>query len=270
MFSNAKNHRMDGLVPLVVPLVNADHLDAIVEQRRRLGLRRGFIVTNANCSTTGLVVALKPLHDRYGIQQMNVVTMQAISGAGYPGVASMDILNNIVPLIDGEEVKLETEPCKILGQWLPSGADANGGDAGDAGDASGGGGCFVAAEMTIDATCNRVPVVDGHTECVSLRFERPPASVLEVQETLTAYVSEAQRLAAHSAPRQAIHVMKQADRPQPRLDGRVGGGFTVSVGRLREGNHWHVSFTLLSHNTILGAAGSSILNAELAVKMGYL
>lgn len=252
VFSNAKNYRDVDDVPLIVPLVNPEHFHIIQYQQKKLDLKKGYIVTNANCSTTGLVAALKPLNDAYGITQMNVVTLQAISGAGYPGISALDIVGNVIPYIDGEEDKIETEPLKILGTLNATNES------------------FVPADFVIDATCNRVPVIDGHTECVSLKFKRKPESLDQVKGILSSYIPEVCNLGLYSAPKQAILLMDENDRPQPRLDLNAGKGYSVSVGRLREGNHWDLQFTLFSHNTILGAAGSAILNAEMALHMGYL
>ncbi|KAJ2781679.1 aspartate-semialdehyde dehydrogenase [Coemansia javaensis] len=255
VFSNAKNYRMDPLVPLCVPVVNTDHYALLAAQRAAKGLRRGFIVTNSNCSTSGLVVPLKALQDRFGpLRRVVVTTLQAISGAGYPGVASLDILDNIVPLISGEEPKMEAEVLKILGGLR---ADAAG--------------CAPLADLRVSATCNRVPVVDGHTECVSVEFAAPaPPSIDEIKQCLREYTCEAQRLGCPSAPRQAIVVTDDEDRPQPRLDRNAGGGMAVTVGRIRPCPVFHVKFTLLVHNTVLGAAGASILNAEYAARKGYI
>ncbi|KAJ3048773.1 hypothetical protein HK097_010227 [Rhizophlyctis rosea] len=255
VFSNAKNHRMDPVVPLMVPLVNAHHLDIIPHQRSLHNLQKGFLVTNANCSTTGLVVPLKALQDAFGpLSRVIVTTMQAISGAGYPGVPSLDILGNIVPYISGEEEKLEIEAAKILG-GLSTNATA-----------------FVEApDMKVSASCNRVPVIDGHTESVFVEFKnRPAPSIEQVTEVLKSYVSEAQKIGAPTAPEHVIEVATLPDRPQPRLDINAGNGNAVVVGRVRECNIFDVKFTLLSHNTILGAAGSSILNAEVAVAKGLI
>ncbi|KAI9193038.1 uncharacterized protein BJ171DRAFT_535091 [Polychytrium aggregatum] len=255
VFSNAKNHRMDPIVPLVVPLVNPDHLDIIPHQRQTHGLQKGFLVTNANCSTTGLVPPLKALIDRFGpISRVVVTTMQAISGAGYPGVPSLDILGNVVPHISGEEEKMEIEASKILGSL----------NAGSSG--------FVDAEgLRVSASCNRVPVLDGHTESVFLEFKNQPApSPEQVAEALSSFVSVPQTLKVPSAPAQAIVVTEKPDRPQPRLDIMEGGGNAVTVGRIRKCNIFDIKFTVLSHNTILGAAGSSIMNAEVAVAKGYV
>ncbi|KAJ1990861.1 aspartate-semialdehyde dehydrogenase [Dimargaris cristalligena] len=260
VFSNAKNHRMGANIPLIVPTANPEHLTVIEHQRAQHNLKYGFLVTNANCSTTGLVVVLRALQDAFGpLSYVMVTTMQAISGAGYPGVSSLDILDNVIPLIDGEEDKMETEVAKILGSVLP--------------DNSG----FRALDNTVvSATCNRVAVVDGHTECVSVKFARStdpsfsPPTVAEVDKVLSDFQSESQLLGCYSAPKHPIVVATQPDRPQPRLDRDTHGGNTVTVGRIRPCPVLDLKFTLLVHNTVLGAAGSSILNAELAVAKGVL
>ncbi|KAJ2161590.1 aspartate-semialdehyde dehydrogenase [Coemansia sp. RSA 552] len=254
VFSNAKNYRMIPNVPLCVPVVNTDHYALVAAQRAQSGLKKGFIVTNSNCSTSGLVVPLKALQDRFGpLSRVIVTTLQAISGAGYPGVASLDILDNIVPLISGEEPKMEAEVLKILG-----GVNA---------DASA---CAPLADLRVSATCNRVPVIDGHTECVSVEFAGAAPSIDEIKQCLSEYTCEAQQLGCRSAPKQVIQIAEDEDRPQPRLDRNAGDGMSVTVGRIRPCPVFHVKFTLLVHNTVLGAAGASILNAEYAAKKGYL
>ncbi|KAJ1918892.1 aspartate-semialdehyde dehydrogenase [Mycoemilia scoparia] len=254
VFSNAKNYRMDPKCPLVVPVVNSDHFKLIDEQRKIFDSGKGFVVTNSNCSTSGLVVALKALQDSFGpISKVMVTTMQAISGAGYPGVPSLDILDNIVPLIGGEEPKMEEEVLKILGgvnQNATSFLPLN--------------------DIKVSATCNRVPVVDGHTECVSVEFAGEAPSIEKVKEAFESYRCEAQDLGCPSAPDKVIYVATDVDRPQPRLDRDAGKGMAVTIGRIRECPVFHVKFTLLVHNTVLGAAGASILNAELAQKKNYL
>ncbi|OAQ68481.1 aspartate-semialdehyde dehydrogenase [Pochonia chlamydosporia 170] len=257
IFSNAKNHRRDPLVPLVVPTVNLSHLDLIPHQRKTNNLNKGFLVCNSNCAVIGLVGPFAALQASFGrISTVSIVTMQAVSGAGYPGVSSMDIIDNVVPYIAGEEDKLETEARKILGQINDSKS------------------AFVEQEgLRVSATCNRVPVMDGHTACVSLKFERQPApSAEECKAALRKYVAEAQTLGCPSAPSPAIWVFDEPDRPQPRLDRDLGNGYTVSVGRVREDESgiFDLKFTALSHNTVIGAAGSSILNAEAAVLKGYI
>ncbi|KAI9904119.1 hypothetical protein N3K66_000648 [Trichothecium roseum] len=257
VFSNAKNHRRDPLVPLVVPTVNLPHLDLIPHQRRTHGLSRGFLVCNSNCAVIGLVGPFAALQAAFGpISTVSIVTMQAVSGAGYPGVSSMDVIDNVVPFISGEEDKLETEARKILGS-LDAGGTAFAEQSG----------------LRVSATCNRVPVMDGHTACVSLSFERRPApSAEEAKAALRSFESEAQRLGCPSAPRPPIVVFDEDDRPQPRLDRDLGNGYTVSVGRVREDEAgiFDLKFTALSHNTVIGAAGSSILNAEACVLKGYI
>ncbi|MCJ1314602.1 hypothetical protein MMC25_008284 [Agyrium rufum] len=255
VFSNAKNHRKDPLVPLVVPTVNANHLDLIPHQRQSYSTEKGFLVCNSNCAVIGLVIPFAALQAKFGpIHQVSVVTMQAISGAGYPGVSSMDILDNVVPFISGEEDKLETEAQKILGSMTE--------------DAS----SFVYhSDLKISAACNRVAVLDGHMACVSLRFSvKPPPSAKEVKHAMREYISEVQTLGCPSAPKNAIFVFDEDDRPQPRLDRDLQGGYTVSVGRIREDESgiFDLKFVALSHNTVIGAAGSSILNAEAAILKG--
>jgi len=235
VFSNAKNYRRDPLVPLVVPTVNLPHLDVLKHQRKQHGLEKGFLVCNSNCAVIGIVIPFAALQDKFGpVDQVSVVTMQAVSGAGYPGVSSMDIIDNVVPFISGEEDKLETEASKILG--------------GVNGDVTG----FVDQPMKISAACNRVPVLDGHTACVSLRFQRrPPPSAEEVKKAMHEYVSDAQKLGCPSAPKNAIVVMEAPDRPQPRLDRETDRGYAVSVGRVREDESgiFDIKFVALSHNS---------------------
>ena len=237
VFSNAKNYRRDPLVPLVVPTVNLPHFDVIPHQRKHYGLKKGFLVCNSNCAVIGIVIPFAAIQKDFGqIDQVSVVTMQAVSGAGYPGVSSMDILDNVVPFISGEEDKLETEASKILG-------NVNGEVTG-----------FVDQEMKISAACNRVPVLDGHTACVSLRFKNrdgPKPSAEAVKKALSSYVSEAQTLGCPSAPEPPILVMEEPDRPQPRLDRNTSNGYTVSVGRVREDESgiFDLKFVALSHNS---------------------
>ncbi|KAK3371937.1 semialdehyde dehydrogenase [Podospora didyma] len=257
VFSNAKNYRRDPLVPLVVPTVNLGHLDLIPHQRKTFGLEKGFLVCNSNCAVIGLVIPFAAMQKEFGkIDAVSVVTMQAVSGAGYPGVSSMDIIDNVVPFISGEEDKLETEAQKILGSINQ--------DATAFEDQS---------TLRVSAACNRVPVLDGHTACVSLRFvQRPPPSAEQVKEAMRSYVSEAQQLGCPSAPQPPIMVFDEPDRPQPRLDRDLSKGYTVSVGRVREDETgiFDIKFVALSHNTVIGAAGSSILNAEASILKGLI
>ncbi|KAI5481794.1 aspartate-semialdehyde dehydrogenase [Pseudohyphozyma bogoriensis] len=252
VFSNASNYRRDPIVPLCVPLVNPDHLSVLPYQRsvQSPPTKRGCIVTNANCSTTGITVPLKALEVAFGpLDAVIVTTLQAISGAGYPGVSSLDILDNVVPLIGGEEEKIEWELSKILG-----GSDDKGFD------------LHAASPMRISAACNRVPVLDGHTECVSLSFvNRPPPSPEAVIEAMRNYRCEAQELGCPSAPAQAVYVHDEPDRPQPRLDRHFQNGSGVNVGRVRKCGVLDIKFVVLSNNVSIGAATSSIINAEYAV-----
>ncbi|CAK3782782.1 aspartate-semialdehyde dehydrogenase [Lecanosticta acicola] len=257
VFSNAKNYRQHEKVPLVVPTVNLPHLDLLPHQKKEFGLQKGFLVCNSNCAVIGIVIPFAALQQKFGpINTVSVTTMQAVSGAGYPGVSSMDILDNMVPYIKGEEDKLQPEARKILGS-INSEANA----------------FSEQSSMRISATCTRVAVLDGHTASVSLRFEkRPPPSVEEVKAAFRDYVPDVQKLGCPSAPSQAIIVHEEPDRPQPRLDRELERGYAVSVGRVREDESgiFDIQFVALSHNTVIGAAGSSILNAEAAVLKGYL
>jgi len=247
--SNAAAHRMDADVPLLIPDVNPDHTALIPIQQARRGWDRGFIVTNPNCTTTHLVCALKPLHDAFGLAAVNVVSMQAISGAGYPGVSAMDILDNVIPYIGGEEEKVEIEPRKLLGSVSGDG--------------------IALADFLVSAQCNRVAVRNGHTEAVSVKLNRG-ASLDEVAAALTSYHSEPQRLGLPSAPNPAIILHTEADRPQPRMDRLAGNGMATSVGRLRPDPLFDYKFIVLGHNTIRGAAGGALLNGELLYAQGYL
>lgn len=246
--SNSRNHRMDPDVPLLVPEVNAAHLDAIRLQQKNRGYESGFIVTNPNCSTAGLVLVLKPLADLFGLERIFVVTLQAVSGAGYPGVAALDIQGNVVPFIGGEEEKMECEPQKLLGKWD--------------------GARFVDAGLGISAHCNRVPVVDGHLECVSLSLKKI-ASLAEVREALRAFTVDSELAALPSAVCHPVVVRDEEDRPQPRRDIQAGNGMAAVVGRVRACPLLDVKLTLLSHNLVRGAAGAALLNAELLASRGF-
>ncbi len=243
--SNARNHRMDADVPLLVPDVNAEHLRLV--ERQRYGT--GMIVTNPNCSTTGLVLALKPLADAFGLEAVSVVTLQAASGAGYPGVPSLDLLDNVIPRIGGEEDKLETEPKKILGGY----AD----------------GAIAWRDVAISAACNRVAVVDGHTECISVRLREKP-SLERIIDAWRAYRGVPQEVGLPLAPAQPIHYFDEPSFPQPRLHRGVERGMAVSVGRLRPCPLLGYKFVALVHNTVRGAAGGALLNAELMLRQGYI
>ena len=242
--SNARNHRMDPLVPLVIPEINRDHLGLL--ERQPYGT--GGIVTNPNCSTIVLAMALAPLHQRFGIGSVIVTTFQATSGAGYPGVPSLDILGNVVPFVAGEEPKMERETQKILGRLNGRGVEP--------------------ASFPVSAQCHRVPVVDGHLEAVSLTLRRE-ASRKQIAETLATYRPLA-RLDLPSAPADPIVVRTEDDRPQPRLDAERENGMGITVGRLRPCPVLQWKFEALGHNTIRGAAGAAILNAEILVRDGRL
>jgi aspartate-semialdehyde dehydrogenase len=241
VFSNSKNHRMDAAVPLLIPEINSDHLQLIHFQT----YGKGAIVTNPNCSAIGLTMALKPLHDRFGVSDVSVVTFQALSGAGYPGVASLDIIDNVVPFISGEEEKMETEPLKILGNYNGRSIDF--------------------APIKISASCNRVAVQDGHLECASVKLNLP-ASIEELKSAWKEFSAEPQQLKLPTAPEHPIHYFDEPNYPQPKLHRNVDKGMAVSIGRLRKCPLMDYKFVLLSHNTIRGAAGGAILNAELAVQ----
>ena len=252
VFSNAGAHRMDPDVPILIPEVNPDHLQSVKEQRSYVE-SGGFIVTNANCSTTGIALPLKAIDTEYGLQDVFVSTYQALSGAGYPGVPSLDALGNVVPFISGEEEKMETELCKMLGVF-----DGN---------------VFRFADIRVMANCARVPVIDGHTESLVLKLEGNP-SLSELAETLSSFRGEPQMLDLPSAPVSPVIVMNEDNRPQPVFDVYAGTperakGMAVTVGRLRLSNGYYKAFTL-SHNTIRGGAGGSILNAELAKAKGLI
>jgi aspartate-semialdehyde dehydrogenase len=245
--SNSRNHRMERDVPLLVPEVNADHLKLVPGQQRVRGWN-GQIVTNPNCSTIGLVMALAPMK-QFGISKVIVTTMQAISGAGYPGVPSMDIMGNVVPFIGGEEEKMEIETQKILGDFRGDHIEP------------------LAAKVS--AHCNRVAVVDGHTEAVSLEFSSKPSEA-DLRRALETVRGLPQERDLPSAPKQPVIYMEEANRPQPRKDAERERGMAAFVGRLRECPVLGWKFVVLSHNTIRGAAGAAVLNAELMHSEGML
>ncbi len=248
--SNASAFRMQPDVPLLIPEVNPDHIRLIETQRARRGWS-GFIATNPNCTTTGLAIALKPLHAAFGVRRVLAVSLQALSGAGYPGVASLDITDNVIPFIGGEEDKVETEPRKLLGQL-----DAQRGH-------------VSLADFRISAHTNRVGVSDGHMVCASLELARD-AGVEDVEQAMADFRAPDPVASLPSAPARPIVVRREPDRPQPRRDRDEGRGMTAVVGRVRPCPLLGIKFVVLSHNTIRGAAGGSILNAELLVQQGYL
>jgi aspartate-semialdehyde dehydrogenase len=246
VLSNARSHRMDPLVPLLIPEVNPAHLALVRKQQQARGYN-GAIVTNPNCSTIVLATALAPLR-QFGLEKVQVTTMQAVSGAGYPGVPSLDILGNIVPYIGGgEEEKIQTETCKILGD-----ADSR-----------------APHPVIVSAQVNRVPVIDGHTMTVSAELSARPTAEA-VAAAMRDFKGRPQELELPTAPIPALNVMTEINRPQPRLDADLGGGMTVSIGRVRACPVLTVKFVALGHNTIRGAAGASVLNAELMQAEGLL
>src|SRR6266581_4628842 len=248
VITNSSALRMTKDVPLVIPEVNPDHLKLIECQswKRKSG---GFVVTNSNCSAMGLVLALAPLHKRFGIEAVMAMTMQAVSGAGYPGVASLDILGNVIPYIAKEEEKMEEETRKLLGTLNGAGV--------------------VLAPFKMSAQCNRVAVEDGHTESVSVKLKKK-AEAAEIVDAWTSFRGVAQEKNLPSAPEVPVRYLDSHDRPQPRFDVDSGKGMTTTVGRLRPCGVLDWKFTVLSHNTIRGAAGAALLNAELLKAQGYL
>ena len=249
VISNSSAYRMDEDVPLLIPEVNHEHLALLDKQRAAHADRKGFIVTNPNCSTIMLALALAPLHARFGIKAVIATTMQALSGAGYPGVASLDITDNVLPFIANEEEKIESETRRILGIY--------GGDG------------VIHAPIAVSAQTNRVNVSDGHMAAVRVELQRK-AEPEEVRATLESFTSLPQELKLHSAPEQPIIVRSEIDRPQPRLDRDAGCGMSVSVGRITRDTVMDYRFITLSHNTIRGAAGAAILNAELLIATNKL
>ena len=243
--SNSKNHRMDKDVPLLVPEINPDHLQLVKTQN----YNGGCIVTNPNCSTIGMVLALKPLLDNFGLEAVNVVTMQALTGAGYPGVASLDIIDNVIPFISGEEPKLESEPLKIFGTFIKN--------------------KIVNNEIKISAQCNRVAVLDGHMECVQVRLKNK-ATIEEIKSAWENFSSEPQKLNLPTAPLKPIYYFEEDKYPQPRIHRNLDKGMAVSIGRLREDPLFDYKFVVLSHNTNRGAAGGALLCAELMKAKGYI
>lgn len=236
--SNSKNHRWGKSVPLLIPEVNPDHLNLLTHQH----FGSGAIITNPNCSATGLVLALKPIYDNFGINEVNVVTMQALSGAGYPGVSSLDIIDNVIPFIEGEEEKLESEPKKILGKLVNNEIQF--------------------ADIKISAQTHRVAVKDGHLEAVQIRTKQK-VSAENIIEAWNNFRAAPQDLKLYSAPEKPIYYFTQNNYPQPRLHRDVDKGMAVTIGRLRECRLFDFKFEVLSHNTVRGAAGGAILCAEL-------
>ncbi|KGE70650.1 aspartate-semialdehyde dehydrogenase [Spirochaeta lutea] len=244
VISNSKNHRMDPDVPLIIPEINPEHFEIIKTQPYQ-----GAIITNSNCSTMFLSMVLAPIHREFGIEAVQVTTMQAISGAGYPGVPSLDILGNVVPFIGGEEDKLETEPQKILGTYTN--------------------GTIIPADFHVSAQCNRVPVIDGHTETLSIKLKKK-ASPQQVAEVLASFSGMPQEHKLPTAPEHPIIVMSDENRPQPARDIWLQGGMATMVGRIRSCPVFDIKMVIMGHNTVRGAAGAAILNGEALVELGYL
>ncbi len=245
--SKAKNHRMDKDVPLLIPEINADHLELIKAQQKNRGWK-GFIVTGPNCSTTHFCLALKPIVDGFGVEKIMVTTLQAVSGAGYPGVSSMDIIDNVVPYINDEEEKVETEPLKLFGKLSRNNIEN--------------------ADIAVSAQCNRVPVKYGHTEAVSMKLSKK-ATIKDIVAAFEGF-NPLKSLKLPSSPQHPIVYLSAENRPQPKLDVDIENGMASVVGRLRPCNILDYKFVVLGHNLIRGAAGDAILNAELLKVKGYL
>ncbi len=245
--SNSRNHRMFPDVPLLVPEINAGHLELITTQRKNQGWP-GAIVTNPNCSTITMVMALGPLK-RFGLKKVLAATLQAISGAGYPGLPAVDIVANVIPHIGGEEEKMESEGRKILGEYVD--------------------GRIEGLAATFSAHCNRVQVIDGHTVCLSVELDEKP-SLDELKSAFVDFRGAPQEKDLPTAPKRPVHLLPEQDRPQPRRDALREGGMAVSVGRVRECPILDYKFVALGHNTIRGAAGAAVLNAELMYVDGWL
>ena len=245
VISNSKNHRMDENVPLLIPEVNPDHLELIKVQ----SYGNGCIITNPNCSVIGLVIALKPLLDNFGLEVVNVVTMQAISGAGHPRIVNIDIVDNVIPFIKGEESKVEIEPLKILGDLKKNQILFN--------------------DFKISAQCNRVNVTDGHTQCVQVNLKKK-ASIDDILQSWKNFESIPQKMKLPLAPLRPIHYSEKEDFPQPKHQRSTDKGMAVSIGRLRKDAIFDYSFVILSHNTVRGAAGGAILCAELMKAKGLI
>jgi aspartate-semialdehyde dehydrogenase len=250
VISNASSFRMDEDVPLLIPEINSEHLIVLERQKRERGFSTGYIVTNPNCSTIIMALALAPLHNKFGIEAVIATTLQAISGAGYPGVPSLDVVDNVLPFIDGEEPKMECETRKILGTLGKTSSFEN-------------------AAFPVSAQCHRVNVADGHMVAVRVKLAKH-ASIEEVREALASYTSVPQELKLHTAPKHPVLVRGEKDRPQPRMDRDAGGGMSVTVGRLFPDSVFDYRFVVLGHNTVRGAAGAAILNAELLCARGLL
>lgn len=247
VISNARNFRMHPDVPLLIPEVNPDHVNLIDSQDWG---SEGYIVTNPNCASVGITMALKPLYDAFGIECVHATTMQALSGAGYPGVASLDAVSNVVPFISGEEEKVESEPLKILGTLAGNGVQP--------------------ATFRVSAQCNRVPVIDGHLAAVSVKFKKTGVSAQSALQAISQFSIPREVSNLPGSPERALELMLDPTHPQPRRHVNRGGGMTVTVGRVRSCPILDLKFICLVHNTIRGAAGGAILNAELLASKGKL
>ena len=249
VISNSSAFRMHDDVPLIIPEINPDHLDLLEIQKKNRNYDRGFMVTNPNCTTIALVLALAPLERAFGLEAVISTSMQAVSGAGYPGVPSIDIIDNVLPYIGGEEEKVETEPQKILGRLVS--------------------GRIEAAPFQVSAQCNRVNVQDGHLISVRVKLRRP-ASLDDVIGALESFRGLPQELRLPTAPEQPVIVRFEKDRPQPRLDREAGNGMSAVVGRISKDTVFDYKFSVIGHNTIRGAAGAALLNAELLIARGLV
>ncbi len=249
VISNAKNYRTDPTVPLLVPEVNSDHIELIREQTFTED-GSGWIVTNPNCVAIPLTMSLKPLHDNFGIDSVVLTSLQAISGAGYPGVPSLDILGNVIPLIGGEEPKIHEEPLKLLGK-LKDGAIEH-------------------ADFPVQATATRVPVINGHLLSITVKFKEAPSDFGEVEKAMKEWKSPIAGLNLPSAPEYPLFVHDDERYPQPRLHADSANGMQTAIGRVRPANVMDATYIAMAHNTVRGAAGGAILNAELLVKKGYI
>ncbi len=250
VISNAKNYRMDDSVPLLIPEINPDHI-ALIESQRFTDDGNGWIVTNPNCVCVPLAMSLRPFYNAFDIEAVVVTSMQAVSGAGYPGVSSLDIMGNIVPFISGEEDKIISEPHKILGSLDKKNR-------------------IVPAGFKAEATAVRAPVIEGHLLSISVKLQQKPQTIEQVYEAIDQWKSPIEKLNLPSAPKKPVKVYEEESFPQPRLHSCGENGMQLSIGRLRTGNVFDISYLALAHNTIRGAAGGAILNAELLVKKGYL
>lgn len=250
VISNAKNYRMDETVPLLVPEVNPDHI-SLIETQTFTDNGSGWIVTNPNCVCVPLAMSLRPFYDTFGIEAVVLTSMQAVSGAGYPGVASLDILGNVVPHIGGEEDKIHTEPLKLLG-FLDEATTIQ------------------PATFKVQATAVRVPTIAGHLLSVSVKLKERPADLDDLRRAVLSWENPIEKLDLPTAPDEPIHLYGEPRFPQPRLHANREGGMQLGLGRLRMDSVFDISYLALAHNTIRGAAGGAILNAELLAEKGYL